>query len=140
MNIDLMLHAAVWWSRGRCSCIWPRQMVTALPALFARIDAGWEISKALMAVWMGDFWEQRWRLDFVRFSWVVGASWHLGDHGSVTVASHRDRRGAAVAYLRTLAAGVLHESSVHECLKSSLAFRKPGMTAVSGRMARADGL
>ena len=36
--------------------------------------------------------------------------------------------------------GSLHESSVHECLKSSLAFRKPGMTAVSGRMARADGL
>ena len=31
----------------------------------------------------------------------------------------------------------MHESSVHECLKSSLAFRKPGMTAVSGRMARA---
>jgi hypothetical protein len=34
-----------------------------------------------------------------------GASWHSGDHGSVTVAPHRDRRGAAVARLRTLAAG-----------------------------------
>ena len=35
---------------------------------------------------------------------------------------------------------VLHESSGHECLKSSLAFRWPGMAVVSGRMARADGV
>ena len=36
--------------------------------------------------------------------------------------------------------GLLHESYVHERLKSSLAFRWPGMAAVSGRMARADGV
>ena len=36
--------------------------------------------------------------------------------------------------------GLLHESYVHERLKSSLGFRWPGMAVVSGRMARADGV
>ena len=36
--------------------------------------------------------------------------------------------------------GVLHESSVHECLKSSLAFRKPATAVASRRPGRADGL
>ena len=36
--------------------------------------------------------------------------------------------------------GVLHESLVHECLKSSLAFRKPATAVASRRPARADGL
>ena len=36
--------------------------------------------------------------------------------------------------------GLLHESYAHERLKSSLAFRWPGMAVVSGRMARADGV
>ena len=36
--------------------------------------------------------------------------------------------------------GVLHESKLHECLKSSLAFRKPATAVASRRPARADGL
>ena len=36
--------------------------------------------------------------------------------------------------------GALHEYIAHERLKSPLAFRWPGMAAVSGRMARADGV
>ena len=36
--------------------------------------------------------------------------------------------------------GLLHEPYAHERLKSSLAFRWPGMAAASGRMARADGV
>ena len=35
--------------------------------------------------------------------------------------------------------GVLHESYAHECLKSSLAFRKPAVAVASRRPARADG-
>ena len=35
--------------------------------------------------------------------------------------------------------GLLHESYVHECLKSSLAFRKPAVAVASRRPARADG-
>jgi hypothetical protein len=38
------------------------------------------------------------------------------------------------------AMGVLHESFAHECLKSSLAFRKPDMHTDSRRPARAEGL
>ena len=40
--------------------------------------------------------------------------------------------------MRTI--GVLHESSGHECLKSSLAFRKPATAVASRRPAWADGL
>ena len=36
--------------------------------------------------------------------------------------------------------GVLHESLAHECLKSSLAFRKPATAVASRRPGRADGL
>ena len=35
---------------------------------------------------------------------------------------------------------MLHESLAHECLKSSLAFRKPATAVASRRPARADGL
>ena len=35
--------------------------------------------------------------------------------------------------------GSLHEYMAHECAKSSLAFRKPAVTAASRRPARADG-
>ena len=38
------------------------------------------------------------------------------------------------------ALGSLHESLIHECLKSSLAFRKPATAVASRRPARADGL
>ena len=54
--------------------------------------------------------------------------------------------GAAAQHTRCqatpvlLTAGVLHESSVHECLKSSLAFRKPATAVASRRPGRADGL
>ena len=37
------------------------------------------------------------------------------------------------------AEGLLHESFTHECLKSSLAFRKPATAVASRRPARADG-
>ena len=59
-------------------------------------------------------------------------------HESPAVVNASPRWG--VLHVSHSAHGVLHESSVHECLKRSLAFRKPEMTAVSGRMARADGL
>ena len=36
--------------------------------------------------------------------------------------------------------GLLHESYVHECLKSSLAFRKPAVAVVSRCPARTEGL
>ena len=36
--------------------------------------------------------------------------------------------------------GVLHESYAHECLKSSLAFRKPAVAVVSRCPARTEGL
>ena len=36
--------------------------------------------------------------------------------------------------------GVFHESFAHECLKSSLAFRKPATAVASRRPGRADGL
>ena len=40
---------------------------------------------------------------------------------------------------RMVREGWLHEYMVHECLKSSLAFRQPAVAAASRRPARADG-
>ena len=53
------------------------------------------------------------------------------------VSGVRDRDPACA--LARVCVGSLHESFVHECLKSSLAFRKPATAAASRRPARADG-
>ena len=56
-------------------------------------------------------------------------------HSSYGVSRRRIRRPHA----NRLRNGSLHESFIHECLKSSLAFRKPAVAAASRRPARADG-
>ena len=56
--------------------------------------------------------------------------------GVATVGETRDSQ----LYLRSSISGLLHESYVHECLKSSLAFRKPAVAVVSRRPARTEGL
>ena len=56
-----------------------------------------------------------------------GTAWALKH----TLSSHYPRLGVL--------SGSLHEYIGHECLKSSLAFRKPAVAAASRRPARADG-